>query len=74
MLSFEEFAYQVEWEEVIRISQFVWEGEVVKMATKKIREFKRGRELFLGPHGDHSQWAGMVRNWYQQYLEGMGTK
>jgi hypothetical protein len=68
LLTLEEFAYHCEWSEVIRLSQFVWEGEVRKMAIKKIREFKRGREVFQGPYGETSQWARMVQRWYVDYL------
>lgn len=68
-MTLEEFAYQCEWDEVIRLSQFVWEGDIRTRAIKKIREFKRGREAFQGPYGNRSEWAGMVRNWYKQYLE-----
>ena len=68
-LTLEEFAFHCEWQEVIRLSQFIWEGEVRKMAVKKIHEFKHGRETFKGPHGDQSEWAGIVRNWYADYLK-----
>lgn len=68
-LTLEEFAFRCEWQEVIRLSQFIWEGEVRKMAIKKIREFKRGRETFKGPYGDQSEWAGMVKRWYTDYLK-----
>lgn len=68
-LTLEEFAFHCEWQEVIRLSQFVWEGEIRKMAIKKIREFKRGREIFQGPFGSKSAWAGMVRRWYAHYLQ-----
>lgn len=69
LMTLEEFTFHREWQEVIRLSQFIWEGEVRKMAIKKIREFKRGREVFQGPHGDRSEWAGMIRHWYANYLK-----
>lgn len=68
-LTLEEFAYRAEWQDLIRLSQFVCEGEIRRIAVKNIREFKRGREVFQGPHGDHSEWAGMVRGWYADYLK-----
>ena len=69
MLTFEEFVYQTEWLEVVRLSQYIGEWDLRKMIVKKIREHKRGRLLFTGPYGDHSEWAGMVRGWYRQYQE-----
>jgi hypothetical protein len=72
MLTLEEFAFHCEWLEVVRLSQFVWEGEVRKMAIRKIREFKRGRAVWQGPYGEASEWAGMVRGWYRDYLKTEG--
>lgn len=66
-LSFEEFAWQCLWLECGRLDQYV----ASSYTLKKVRELKRRAirgELWAGPHGDKSEWAGMVRNWYKYYL------
>ena len=68
-LSLEEFAYRCEWEDVIRLSRFISDWDFRKMVLKKIREHQRGREVFQGPYGAKSEWAGMVRRWYADYLK-----
>lgn len=66
-LTLEEFAWQCEWLECGRLSQFVSEFDTIRTVRKLKRRAKRG-ELWSGPYGDKSEWAGMVRNWYRYYL------
>lgn len=68
-MTFEEFVYQTEWFEIMRLSQFVSEYETLKLVKAKVREHRRGRPLFKGPFGEKSEWAGLCRGWYRHYLE-----
>ena len=68
MLTFEEFAWKTVYLEGVRLSNFICESEVRKYFIKAIRRAKK-EQLWTGPYGDKSEWAGMVRNWYRQYLE-----
>ena len=68
-LPLEEFAFHREWSDTIRLSQHISDWDFRQAVLKKIREFRRGREVFQGPYGDRSEWAGMVRNWYAHYLK-----
>lgn len=67
MLTFEEFAWRCLWLECGRLSEFV----AFPYTLKTVRELKRRakrNELWQGPYFERSEWAGMVRNWYNQYL------
>lgn len=69
MLTLEEFAFRCEWEDAMRLSQYLPESAAIREYIKIIREHKKGRPVFKGPYGDKSEWAGTVRNWYKHYLE-----
>jgi hypothetical protein len=67
-LTLEEFAWRCLWLECGRLSQYVH----FSYTLANIRELKRRAkrdELWLAPHFDKSEWAGMVRNWYADYLK-----
>ena len=66
-LTLDEFAWRCMWLECGRLDQYVH----FTYTRKKVRELKRMAKqnaVWPGPHGDHSEWAGMVRNWYAEYL------
>lgn len=71
MLTFEEYVHRAEWLERIRIAPlYPWSADQqMRYFREYARKMKRGGPLFGGPYGDKSEWAGMCRNWYRNYLE-----
>jgi hypothetical protein len=69
-LTFDEFVYQTEWYEAIRLAGYLTDSEAVKRFTNMVRAHKRGRPLFGGPYGDRSEWAAICRAQYSHYLAG----
>ena len=67
-LTFEEFAWRCLWFECGRMSQHVHFSYTLKNVRELKRRAKHG-ELWRGPFFEKSAWAGMVRDWYQNYLE-----
>ena len=66
-LTFEEFSWRCLWLEYGRLSQYVH----FNYTHKKVRELTRRakkNELWQGPFFEKSEWAGMVREWYAEYL------
>lgn len=71
-LTFEEFAWATLWLEFGRVSTVCGQFNPADYYKRRkvrelIRRSKQG-ELWVGPYGERSEWAGMVRGWYQQYL------
>lgn len=67
-LTFEEFAWRSLWLECGRLSQYVHFSYTHKETRSLIRRAKKN-ELWRGPFFEKSEWAGMIRNWYAEYLK-----
>lgn len=67
-LTFEEFAWRCLWLECGRLSEFSPEAYVIQKVHQLKRRAKQN-ELWQGPWFEHSEWAGMIHNWYVNYLE-----
>lgn len=68
-LTFEEFAWRCLWVEIGRLWEYGSRDYNLRKIRKLKRGIKRGDTPFPGKFGDRSEWAGMVRNWYTQYLK-----
>lgn len=66
-LTLEEFSWRCLWLECGNLAQ-----HVAPCHTRaKVRELRRRAakgELWQAPYFDKSEWAGMVRGWYAEYL------
>ena len=67
-LTFEEFAWRCLWTECGRLSQYVHFSYTLNKVQDLKRRAKRN-ELWQGPFFEKSEWAGMVRSWYADYLQ-----
>jgi hypothetical protein len=67
-LTLEEFAWRLLWLECGRMDQYVGSFYTRDTVRKLTRRAKRG-ELWRKPYFDQSEWAGMVRRWYMDYLK-----
>lgn len=72
-LTFEEFAWATLWLEFGRISalssQFNPADYYKRKAVRELIRRAKREELWKGPYGDKSEWAGMVRGWYAAYQD-----
>lgn len=66
-LTFEEFAWAVLWLEWARLREHIAPSYATAGLHKLMGRARRG-ELWQGPYFDRSEWAGMVRRWYADYL------
>ena len=67
-LTLEEFAWRCLWIGCGQMAQHCH----FSYTLKKVRELKRRakqNELWQGPFFEKSEWAGMVRGWYADYLK-----
>ena len=67
-LTLEEFAWRCLWLECGKIAQYCPDSYMLA----KVRELKRRAkqsELWQPPYFEKSEWAGMIRNWYADYLK-----
>ena len=67
-LTLEDFAWRCLWLECGRLNQYAGAYGTRRSVRQLTRRAKRN-ELWQGPYFEKSEWAGMVRGWYADYLK-----
>jgi hypothetical protein len=68
LLTLEEFAWRCLWLECARLDQYAGVYGTRQTVRRLIQRSKKN-ELWQPPYFEKSEWAGLIRNWYADYLK-----